>query len=280
MKTKYFPNHLESYNFEYVHILPEDQVGYHQQVTWELSYIMFGKGIRKIGNTKEEFNQGEIILIPPNIQHCWEFDHSVVDGKGKIENITIVFPVSFFDRCKINFPELVDTIGYVQDIETAISFEGKTKEKLQRLMSDMIKQNRVERLSSIFRIFDAIGKKSIYKIAGKIKEDDKSEQRLKKVHLFVLNNYHKHISLDQIAHIVEMQKSSFCTFYKKETGKSFFDYLTNFRINSSCEMLEKTKLSIAEIAIFSGFNDIPYYNRTFKKMKNCTPKEYRTRFFI
>ena len=139
MKTKFLPNQFESYNFDHVHVMPHEQVDSHQQVTWELSYIIFGKGKRTIGDTVEKFSHGEIIFIPPDIEHCWEFDDKIVDGMGKIHNITIVFPVSFFERCKNNFPELFDSIESIQQIDCAISFIGKTQEQLQKLMLQKVR---------------------------------------------------------------------------------------------------------------------------------------------
>ena len=66
-------------------------------------------------------------------------------------------------------------------------------------------------------------------------------------------------------------------FLKKMTGKTFFSYLAEYRIESSCQMLTKTNMAIAEICFASGFKDIPYYNRVFKKIKAVTPTEYRER---
>ena len=62
---------------------------------------------------------------------------------------------------------------------------------------------------------------------------------------------------------------------QKKTGKSFFTFLAEYRIDLACDMLQKTDKSVAEICFESGFGDVPYFNRTFKKMKGMTPKEYR-----
>ncbi|MFC3161023.1 helix-turn-helix domain-containing protein [Chryseobacterium arachidis] len=45
-------------------------------------------------------------------------------------------------------------------------------------------------------------------------------------------------------------------------------------------MLLKTKLSVGEICIASGFSDIPYYNRVFKRIKSVTPTGFRKRGFV
>ncbi len=112
-------------------------------------------------------------------------------------------------------------------------------------------------------------------VVGRPVSENKKEKKLQEIYLFILNNFQRNITLEEISRSVGMQKSSFCVFFKKMTGKSFFTYLTEFKIESSCQMLLKTKLSVAEICIASGFSDIPYYNRVFKKIKNVPPTQFR-----
>lgn len=273
---KYYPKTKTStFHFDHVHITWDKQVPLHQQQTWELSYILTGSGVRTIGNIVENFSKGEIILIPPNIPHCWSFDKSVHDAEGKIENVTIVIENDFLIHCKNLFPELYFSISELQSNENAVSFEGELLEKLQILMASMIHQNPIERLSSFINLLQVISYCKEMHIVGRPVIENSKERKLQAIHLFVLGNFQRHISLEEISKSMGMQKSSFCVFFKKMNGQSFFSYLTEFRVESSCQMLLKTKLSVAEICIASGFNDIPYYNRVFKRIKNTTPTQYR-----
>ncbi|KIC61998.1 AraC family transcriptional regulator [Chryseobacterium taiwanense] len=273
---KYYPRaRTHTFHFDHVHIKWDQQVPLHQQETWELSYIITGSGARIIGDVVENFSKGEVILIPPNIPHCWSFDESVHDNEGKIENITIVFENDFLESCKNIFPELFNSISELQNNENAVSFKDGLLEKIQILMTSMIHQNSIERVSSFIKLLELISYCKDMQIVGRPVIENKREKKLQEIYLFILSNFQRNISLEEISKSVGMQKSSFCVFFKKMTGKSFFTYLTEFRIESSCQMLLKTKLSIAEICIASGFNDIPYYNRVFKKIKKVTPTQFR-----
>lgn len=273
---KYYPRaKTHTFHFDHVHIKWNQQVPLHQQETWELSYIITGSGARIIGDVVENFSKGEVILIPPNIPHCWSFDESVHDCEGNIENITIVFENDFLESCKNLFPELFNRISELQNNENAVSFKDELLEKIQILMTSMIHQNGIERISSFIRLLELISYCKDMQIVGRPVTENKREKKLQEIYLFILSNFQRNISLEEISKSVGMQKSSFCVFFKKMTGKSFFTYLTEFRIESSCQMLLKTKLSIAEICIASGFNDIPYYNRVFKKSKKVTPTQFR-----
>ncbi|WP_261509955.1 AraC family transcriptional regulator [Chryseobacterium paludis] len=276
---KYYPNiKTKRFHFDHVHIKWDQQVPLHQQETWELSYIITGSGARIIGDVVENFSKGEIILIPPNIPHCWSFDESVHDREGKIENITIVFESDFLKNCTLIFPELFTAISELQNNENAVSFTGEPLQKLQVLMTSMIHQNDIERISSFIILLELISYCKDMRIVGRPITENKQEKKLQKIHLYILSNFQRNITLEEISQSVGMQKSSFCVFFKRMTGKSFFTYLTEFRIESSCQMLLKTKLSVKEICIASGFSDIPYYNRVFKKIKGMSPGYYRNKY--
>lgn len=264
-----------SFFFDHVHIRCENQISLHQQDSWELSYVITGKGVRVIGDTIEHFSAGEVILIPPNIPHCWSFDETVFDKEGKIENITIVFTEKLLEGLEAVFTELSGTVLKIRQNKNAISFSGEVLVKLQKMMRLMIAQAKTEKISSLIAVLGLIATPDTANIVGYPVSEDKKMKRLQEIYLYVMNNYPNHITLDEVAKFVGMEKSSFCIFFKKMTGKSFFSYLTEYRVDSSCEMLLKTTKSIAEICIASGFRDVPYYNRVFKKIKTVTPSEFR-----
>ncbi|MBQ8793661.1 MAG: helix-turn-helix transcriptional regulator, partial [Clostridia bacterium] len=59
---------------------------------------------------------------------------------------------------------------------------------------------------------------------------------------------------------------------------SVMDYLLSCRIAAAKNMLAKTDKSISEIVESCGFSDNSNFNRTFKKLNNMSPSEFRTKF--
>jgi YesN/AraC family two-component response regulator len=276
IKYAHNPNDKElSFQFDHVHIFREEQISLHQQITWELSYVITGRGIRIIGDTVEPFSQGEVILIPPNIPHYWSFEESVHYEKGKIENITITFTDGLMNNVKKVFPELAGCISQIQKYTNAISFEGEILSNLQIKMTDMVLQTDEMRVSMLIQLFALMSVSEKTSVVGHPVTDNKQTQRMQSIRLYVMNNYQHDITLDDISKFVYMEKSSFCIFFKRMTGKSFFSFLMEYRIESSCNMLSKTNMSISEICYASGFRDIPYYNRVFKKIMGITPSTYK-----
>lgn len=261
--------------FDHVHIFSNEQISLHQQKTWELSYVIFGKGMRVIGDTMEPFSSGEVILIPPNIPHYWSFDESERDHEGKIENITLTFSEDLLKNTKNAFTELVGPIDRIQELEDAISFGGETLQKLQNTLHEMKTESNVERLSSLIKIIALISLPEIASTVGRPIIEDRKTKRLQRVYLYVMDNFQHHITLDNISMHVGMERTAFCIFFKRMTGQSFFSFLANYRINVACDMLLKTNKNVTEICIASGFRDVPYFNRVFKELKQTTPSRFR-----
>lgn len=264
-----------SFHFDHVKIYWNEQIRFHQQKTWELSYIITGSGTRIIGDIIEPFSRNEIILIPPDIPHCWSFDEFDADESGKIENITITFSDQFLENCIKTFPEMDVYINGIRQNTEAVSLKGNTLVRLQKLLISMIRETEIERLSSFIKLLALISSPENASTVGKPIIEDRKMKRMRKIQLYIMNNYQNTITLEEMATLVDLNKSSFCIFFKKMTGKTFFSYLTEYRIEASCQMITKTNVTIAEVCFASGFKDVPYFNRAFKRIKNITPLEYR-----
>ena len=63
--------------------------------------------------------------------------------------------------------------------------------------------------------------------------------------------------------------------FKEEKGETFINFVSDKRLEKSCELLANTELSIKEITAQVGYNDQNYYSRIFKSKYGFSPKEYR-----
>jgi YesN/AraC family two-component response regulator len=261
--------------FNDVHIDPKHQIGMHKQHTWELSYVDVGSGIRTIGDTSEGFRSGEVVLIPPEIPHGWTFGEDDVDENGCIANISIMFEDNFMDDCASSFPELNEMIFMLKSNTDAIILNHKKSEPVVCLLRRMIHESDAERVATFIRVLITVAESEEYRIIGHPKEMNRETLLFNKVQTYIRCNYRRPISLDEISAYMGMNRSSFCIFFKRAIGKSLVNYLNEVRIDCACEHLKKRDANISEICYLSGFNDIPYFNRVFKKMKGVSPREYR-----
>jgi two-component system response regulator YesN len=93
--------------------------------------------------------------------------------------------------------------------------------------------------------------------------------------LYIRQNFHKKISLEDVARSVNHNASYFSRMFSKETGQSFTEYLTGVRVEHAKELLTDSDVPLSEISDLCGFNNQYYFSHTFKKSTGLAPGEWR-----
>lgn len=100
-------------------------------------------------------------------------------------------------------------------------------------------------------------------------------KRLDIVFQYIAKNYNDKINTSSLAKMCYLSEGYFCRFFKKATGRTVADYITEFRINKASIMLVNTDSTISDIALNTGFDDANYFSRVFKKTTGMSPSRYR-----
>ena len=261
--------------YEYVQILPDRQIDLHSQNSWELDYILVGSGKRVIGDWEDTFEEGEIVLVPPEIPHCWNFDGGKVDAEGNIVNITLIFNDLLIDRILSAFPAMEKPITGLREQDAARLYTGAARDNLAAILTGMRFESADERAASFLRVLTLLTRQRDSKPVGTWRKIDPVEQRMMQIRTYVSCNATREITLQEIAAHVGMNVSAFCTFFKRQTAQTFVDYLNKYRLDIACHLLEEGKLSVSEVCFASGFNNPAYFSRLFKKMYGVPPSDYR-----
>lgn len=93
--------------------------------------------------------------------------------------------------------------------------------------------------------------------------------------LYIEDNYGRDLPLEEVAKSVGLSPSYFSSSFKRETGRSVVEYITEFRVEKAIELLCTTNFNTSEVAYRVGFNDPKYFARIFKKSVGVTPSLYR-----
>lgn len=104
------------------------------------------------------------------------------------------------------------------------------------------------------------------------------EMRVKTAMSFIREHYTEKLSLDEIATHIHISKSECCRCFKRTIGMTPFEYLMQYRIFESSNMLRDplhATESIADIAYATGFNNLSYFSKLFGKYMHCSPRQYR-----
>ncbi len=92
---------------------------------------------------------------------------------------------------------------------------------------------------------------------------------------YIGENLSEDISLDEVVDYLKLNKTYFCKLFKQNTDRTFSQYVNELRIEKSKDLLLGTNLSILDIALAIGYNNVNYFHKAFKERLGITPYKYR-----
>ena len=108
---------------------------------------------------------------------------------------------------------------------------------------------------------------------GVLQKNDKKD--IIRARAYIEDHYMENLTLDVMAQYVHMNASYFSSFFKKQTGENFKEYLNKIRLKHALELLLSTDKKSYEIADEVGFSEAKYFSELFQKMYGKTPVAYR-----
>ena len=103
---------------------------------------------------------------------------------------------------------------------------------------------------------------------------------IKAILSYLKKNYNEDLSLATVAKRFNYSTNYFSRLFKEQTGKTFLEYVNEYRIQRASEMLIFSDDMITDIAMEVGFNNLSYFIRQFKRFHGCSPVQFRKQLKI
>lgn len=254
---------------------------FHFHEECELVYVTESHGKRIIGNNVENFDKGDIIFLGSNLPHVWyndkEYFHPLSQLKAR--SIVVYFPQDIFGDRFFNLEETRQLSDFFVRAKRGIKLHGLTQKRVAREMKTLLDKKGLERIIGLFAILKIFSETTEFSYLAHTgyshTYNQKDNHKIDRVFRFVLANYHRNISLDEVAELTSLTPQSFCRFFKNRTRKSFIQFVNEVRIGQVCRKLAEEEWTVAEIAYSCGFSNLSNFNRFFKEAVGKTPRGYR-----
>jgi len=255
---------------------------YHFHEEFELTYIVHGRGKRYVGSHMEDFSSGDLVLLGPNLPHCWKAEPDMQDREDA-SAIVVQFNANFLGDDFFDKAELQSIKKLFQRSASGISFSPvlrNTINKSLKLLAD--EKSNFKMLIGLLEIMQRLSISSEYKLLDRqrsVAEQSRAEQeRINPVFAYLVENFRGRVSLDEASGIAHMTPNAFCKYFKKITRKTFMETVIEYRLNYATQQLIQTDKPISEISFDSGFGDVSHFYKMFKHKMHQSPLNYRKNF--
>ena len=104
------------------------------------------------------------------------------------------------------------------------------------------------------------------------------DKEVKKAQLFIEKNYHKKITVDELASMVAISRRSFERRFKQATDNTVLEYLQRVKVEAAKRSFENSRDNISEVMYDVGYMDTKAFRNIFRKYTGLTPVQYRYKY--
>jgi AraC-like DNA-binding protein len=255
-----------------------DQFYWHFHPEYEIVYVEGAGGTRHIGAHISRYEGSDLVFIGPNIPHL-NFDYGV---KTDCEQVVVQMKEDFLGKDFLYLPEFGLIKQLFEKAKQGLSFYGDTKKMIGEKLKQLSHLSHFDQLMELLQIFQVMATTEEFNTLHSQPLNHaaafKGQERLKRIYQYIEEHYQQKIDVNKIAAISHLTTAAFCRFFKKITRMTFTDFLNQYRISQAKNLLLQNK-TVTEACYGSGFDNLSYFNKTFKKLAGENPSRLRKRHF-
>ena len=223
-----------------------------------------GEGVLQLRGKEYLLREGTGMFLFPGEPHTyhktkeeWQVDWIIFEGAGISDFAGKVLELNRSEVGVISEPERLSC-----KIEEVFGMAASDEPMKNSICSDMV----YSLLMEILRKATFQNEKAI---AG-------NQKKLDGVISHINRQYQNDLSLEDLAELAGLTPQYLCTVFKQYTSQTPFQYINMVRISKSKELLlAVSDMPIKEIATQTGFHDVSYFCKIFRKLEGKSPLEFR-----
>ena len=224
-----------------------------------IEYVFLGEGSLFIDGKKLRVKTDDIYLLPAGVSHEYRADMKNPWAKYFM-NVTGNLAQSLLVSFALNN----------QYVITAPDLKAQFKQVIKTAFANMPEAIKQSKLTALYV-------EILYRLRQLNTDSQKSGEAVI-IKNYLDENYNRVISNKELANQIYRSPDYCLKLFKREFGKTPYEYQMGNKTRIACSLLQHTKKAISEIAEFIGYDNPHYFASMFKTRMGVTPSEYRKKF--
>ena len=230
-----------------------------------------------IGNYIGDFKEGDIFLLGSNLPHEFKKEYPAMESSAMV----VHFDKDFWGKDFWNIPECKEIVQMLDQSMSGIKlndyYDAALTTSIQQLETGSGFQRIVLLCQCLLLLCRADNRQTLSTLQIKDLEAF-ADDKINRVFKYSINEFHNPVALSTVASIANMSISAFCRYFKRNTKKTYIEFINEMRIGHACHALVNTDKTIVQIAYECGFGTIANFNKQFLKVKGLKPSVYKKKF--
>jgi AraC-like DNA-binding protein len=253
---------------------------WHHHPEYELTLTLNSRGQRFIGDHVGQYDDGDFVLVGPNLPHTW-YSREKLSANSPHIALVVWFHPDLVERVTRNFVEFQTVQAMLLRAGRGLLFSSSASAAVRPRFETLFSCPPAERLLTMLSVLHQLAAheaQPLATLAPLLSSPPDSRERIDRILTHIHAHYAEAISLHELADIAAISESGLHRLFVKHTGKTISAYLSHMRIGDACARLSDTSQQINYIADAVGYASLANFNRQFLSQKGMTPREYRRLF--
>jgi AraC-like DNA-binding protein len=249
---------------------------WHLHPEYEIVYVEAAGGPRHVGGHISKYEGSDLVFIGPNIPHL-NFDYGV---HTECKQVVIQMKENFLGEVFFNNPEITAIKQLFKKAGYGLAFYGDTKIRAADALKKLQGLDRFNQLLTLLQVLQLLATSSEVVVLNGApaanKAFEKQQKRMSFIYKYVEEYYQLKPDVNKLAQQVNLTTAAFCRYFKKQNNQTFTDFLNRHRVSKAKNLLLQDK-TISEACYAAGFEQLSYFNKTFKKLTGENPSAFKKR---
>jgi AraC-like DNA-binding protein len=257
--------------------LPEFPFNWHYHPEFELTLTLNSRGMRFVGDHVARYDDGDLVLLGPNLPHAWQSEALVAPG-GVHRAIVCWFTRDWIEALMALVPEMRVLRRMLAEAGRGLAFDHALVARLRPRMLHLDGLDPAEQVLELQAILLEMCRENAARTlstgAVQTGEIPRDRARMERILHWLHGHYTRPLRLAPLCDLAHLTPSQLQRVFRRSTRMSVSQYVAQLRVGRACQLLAQTDRPMTFIANECGFSDAAHFARQFKAAKLMSPSRY------